>query len=331
VSEPIVLITDYTWPSTDPEAGVLAEVGARLVLAETGEEPELVELVRDADAILTCFAKVTPAVIAAGERLQVIGRYGIGVDNIAVGEATRRLIPVTNVPAYCQDEVAEHALALLLSHARSLRSYERAVRSGDWALSRGAPIHRVAGSVLGIVGFGKIGRTLCEKARGLGLQVLAHDPVVPGEQIRAAGAEPASLGELAARADFVSLHVPLTDATRGLVGGEFLQAMKPSAFLVNTARAGLIDQEALCQALAEGWIAGAGIDVFDPERLPPEHPLLAEESLAPTPHVAFYSEESVLELELRAARNVADVLAGRRPDAVVNPEVLDDPRWAHLQ
>ena len=327
----IVLVTDHTWPSVDPEAEVLAAVGARLLVAETGDEDELVNLAPQADAILTCFAKVTDRVIAAGGRLQVIGRYGIGVDNIAVEEATRRSIPVTNVPAYCLDEVAEHVLALLLAHARSLPSYDRAVHEGDWSLSRGAPIHRVAGSVLGIIGYGKIGQRLGEKARGLGLELIAFDPMLTDEQMRQGGAEPVDLDELAARADFISVHVPLTAETRGLVGEELLRKMKPSVFLVNTARGGLVDQDALLHALQEGWIAGAGIDVFDPERLPIDHPLLLERKLIPTPHVAFYSEESVHELEILAAGNVAAILDGRRPAAIVNPSVLDDPRWAHLR
>jgi D-3-phosphoglycerate dehydrogenase / 2-oxoglutarate reductase len=329
--EKVVLVTDYTWPSVEPEAEVLAAVGARLLVAQTGEEDELVRLAPEADGILTCFAKVTGRVIAAAERLQVIGRYGIGVDNIAVDEATHRAIPVTNVPAYCLDEVAEHVLAMVLSHARGLRSYDRAVHEGDWSLGRGAPIHRVAGRVLGIVGYGKIGQCLAAKARGLALESIAYDPLLSPEQIREAGAEPVNLAELAARADFVSVHVPLTTDTRDLVGEKLLRSMKPTAFLVNAARGGIVNQDALLRALEEGWIAGAGVDVFEPERLPVDHPLLAQESLIPTPHVAFYSEESVRELEILAAQNVAAILSGRRPEAVVNAEVLDDPRWTHLQ
>lgn len=322
----VVLVTDYTWASTDPEAEVLARVGARLVVAETGAEEELLRLVPEADAILTCFEHVTPAVVAAGKRLQVIGRYGIGLDNIAVEEATRRGILVTNVPAYCLDEVAEHALALMLSLARGVVAYDRAVRDGDWRLAVAAPLHRIAGRTLGIVGYGKIGRTLARKARGLGLRVLAYDR----GPVEDAGVEQAGLERLAAEADFVSIHLPSTDETRGLVGEDLLRRMKPTAFLVNTARAAVVDQHALARALREGWIAGAGVDVFSPERLPPDHPLLACTTLVATPHVAFYSEESVLELEVKAAGNVAAVLSGRRPDWVVNPEVLALPRWAHL-
>jgi D-3-phosphoglycerate dehydrogenase len=331
LSEKVVLVTDHRWPSVDPEAEVLARVGARIVEATTGEEEELLALVEDADAILTCFAKVSADVIRAGTRLQVVGRYGIGVDNIAVDEATRLGIPVTNVPAYCLDEVAEHALALLFAFARKICRYDTAVRDGEWGLATGAPTFRIAGRTLGIVGFGKIGRTLAAKARGLGLIVVAFDLRMSGADAREQDVEPVSLEELARRSDFVSVHTPLTPETEGLIGESILRRMKPTAFLINTARGGIVDQEALLRALDEGWIAGAGIDVFVPERLAADHPLLAHPNLLATPHVAFYSEESVLALEVLAAENVAAVLSGWRPHALVNPEVLELDRWAHLR
>jgi D-3-phosphoglycerate dehydrogenase len=326
-----VVVTDHTWPSVAPEALVLARVGARVVVAATDDEDELVRLVADADAILTCFAKVTSRVIEAGKHLKVISRYGIGVDNIDVGTATRRGIPVTNVPAYCVDEVAEHALALLLCAARKIHLYDRAVREGDWSLARGVPIHRVAGRTLGIVGFGRIGSALARKAHGLGLKVLVHHPGLSDEAANAATVEPVELVELARRADFVSIHTPLTPQTEGSIGQEFLRRMKPTAVVINVARGAILNQEVLLQALREGWIATAALDVFVPERLSADHPLLAQPSLIATPHVAFYSEESVHELEQMAAENVAAILAGRQPAAVVNPEVLDLPRWAHLR
>jgi D-3-phosphoglycerate dehydrogenase len=330
VPEKTVLVTDYTWPSTQPEADVLAEVGANLLLAETGREDELLRLVLQADAILTCFAQVTAPVVRAGDKLQMIGRYGIGVDNIAVDEATRRGIPVTNVPAYCLDEVAEHALALLLACARKVCRYDTAVRAGDWALKTGTAIFRVRGRTLSILGFGKIGQTLAAKARGFGLRILAYDPYLSAEAIQGQQAEPVGLDDLLRQADYLSLHTPLTADTRGLLNADRLRRMKPTAFVINTARGALIDLDALERALHEGWIAGAALDVFEPERLPADHPLLALPNLIATPHVAFYSEESVLELQVKAARNVADLLAGRRPASVVNPEVLNLPRWAHL-
>jgi D-3-phosphoglycerate dehydrogenase len=319
-----VLVTDISWPDTAIEDEVLAAVDASTVLAETGEEAELVELVGDADAILTCFAHVTPAVVAAGERLRVIGRYGVGTDNIAVDEATRRGIPVTNVPVYCTDEVAEHVLAMLLAHVRGLVPYDRAVRRGDWSLATGLPTGRVAGRTLGIIGFGAIGQTLARKARGLDLEVIAHD--ADEARVREGGAEPVGLLELARRADFVSVHVPLIETTRGLIDREFLGAMKPSAYVFNAARGAIVDHDALLWALRSGEIAGAGIDVFEPERLPADHPLLAEERLLATPHTAFYSDESMRDLARLAAENVAAVLAGREPASLVNPQRLEERR-----
>lgn len=331
MAEKTVLVTDYTWPSTSPEAAVLAEVGAQLLIAETGAEDELLALVPQADAILTCFKKVPSSVVRAGEKLQVIGRYGIGVDNIAVDEATRLGIPVTNVPAYCLDEVAEHALALLLTSARKICRYDRAVHSGNWSLQTGMPVFRVRGQTLGIIGFGKIGQTLAAKALGLGLRILAYDTYISPAVAEQAGAQLVSLSELLAQSDFISIHTPLTSETRGLLNRDTLRQMKPSAFLINTSRGGAIDTEALTYALDNGWLAGAALDVFDPEPLPADHPLLAHPGVIATPHTAFYSEESVLELEVQAAQNVAAVLSGKRPRSVVNPEVLDLPRWAHLE
>jgi D-3-phosphoglycerate dehydrogenase len=192
------------------------------------------------------------------------------------------------------------------------------------------PIYRLRGRTLGIIGFGKIGQSLAEKARTLGLDIIAYDPYLSDEAIKQRGVEPKSLDNLLAQADFVSLHTPLTPETRGLLNADRLRKMKPTGFVINTARGGLIVTDALTQALQEGWIAGAALDVFDPEPFAADHPLLSQPTLIATPHIAFYSEESVLELEVQAARNVAAILSGRRPASVVNPEVLALPRWEHL-
>jgi D-3-phosphoglycerate dehydrogenase len=329
-AERLVLVTDHPWPSVEGETAALATVGARPVFAATGAEDELVELVRDAEAILTCFARVTPRVIESGPRLRVIGRYGVGVDNIAVETATALEIPVTNVPSYCEHEVAEHALSLLLALARRVVAFDRSVHEGEWSLARGQPIHRIAGTTLGIVGFGRIGRMLARKAQGLGMTVVVHQPGLAPAAARDAGVEALALDELARRADLVSLHVPLDEDTRHLVGRSFLRALKPTAFLVNTARGGVVDREALLEALREGWIAGAALDVVEPEPLAPDDPLLALPNLIVTPHVAYYSEESLLDLGRLAAANVAAVLDGRRPASIVNPQVLAAPRWRGL-
>lgn len=319
-----VLVTDYTWESTACEQAVLAEVDAELVVASTGDERELLTLVADADAILTCFARVSPEVVRAGARLKVIGRYGIGVDNIAVEEATRLGIPVTNVPAYCLDEVAEHVFGLIFCLARGIHRYDAAVRRGDWSLEVGRPVLRIAGRTLGVIGYGKIGRVVAQRARGLGMHVLVHDPRPPTDADGSdTQVEFVSLLELAGRADFVTLHVPASSQTEGFVDAEFLAAMRPDAFLINAARGAVVDQDALVQALSRADIAGAGLDVFVPERLSPEHPLLEFDNVVATPHVAFYSEQSVAELATLAAQNVAEILAGRRVASTVNPEIYE--------
>lgn len=331
MSDKRVLVTDYTWPSTAPEAEVLAAAGATLLIAESGTEDELLALVQQADAILTCFAKVPASVIRAGEKLQVVGRYGIGVDNIDVEEATRLEIPVTNVPAYCLDEVAEHALALILACARQVARYHVDVQAGNWSLQAGMPMYRVRGRTLGLMGFGKIGQTMASKSQSLGFEIIAYDPFVSADTAAQFGVRLVSLEALFAESDFLSIHTPLTPETTHLVNSERLSLMKPQSYIINTSRGGVIDQDALVTALETGQIAGAALDVFVPERLPADHPLLALPNVIATPHVAFYSEESVLELEIKAAENVAAILTGRRPAAVVNPDVLDLPRWAHLK
>jgi D-3-phosphoglycerate dehydrogenase len=317
-----VLVTDHPAPSTDIERAILAEVGGELVVAERGDEDELVGLVGDADAILTCFKHVTPAVVEAAPRLRTIARYGVGVDNIAVATASERGIPVTNVPVYCVDEVAEHAIALLLSLARRTVRYDADIRAGGWSLPVGMPIHRIAGSTLGVVGFGHIGRAVASRALGLGMRVVVADPTKPDEDIRASGAEPRRLDQLLGESDAVSLHVPLRDATRQLIDRARLERMKPGAFLINCARGAIVDHDALADALVAGRIGGAGIDVFEPERLPTGHALMAAPNTVFTPHVAFYSEESIAELQRQAAANVAAIMTGRPPGNIVNAAAL---------
>lgn len=316
-----VLVTDHPAPTTEIEAEVLAAIDGRLVVALTGEESELVELAAGADAILTCFKHVTSAVIRAATKLRVIGRYGVGVDNIAVDVATELGIPVTNVPVYCVDEVAEHALAMLLTLARRTAVYDASVRAGEWSLEVGMPMHRVSGSVFGVVGFGHIGRAVAQRARALGMRVVVTDQNVTEEAVNSSGAERLELADLLALSDAVSLHVPLTADTRHLIDADRLALMKPTSFLINCARGAIVDLDAVAVALRDGRIAGAAIDVFDPERLPVDHPLMGLRNTVLTPHVAFYSEESIAELQRQATENVLAVLQGQAPANLVNPSV----------
>ena len=308
-----VLITDHAWPDVQVESVILEAAGLQVVDAPTSDEATLCALAADAVAIMTCFGQVTARVIDSAHGLQVVARFGVGVDNIAVDTASARGIPVTYVPDYCAAEVAEHALALLLALARGIVRYDRSVKSRRWDLSVAAPLRRIEGQTLGLIGYGRIGSRLAVKARGLGMRVLASGS-------RAGGVVTADLDVLLAESDFVSLHVPLKPETRGMVNDTFLRQMKPSAVLINTARGGLVDTAALTRALREGWIAGAGLDVLPEEPIAADDPLLDLDNVVITPHVAFYSEESLLELRRRAAQSVVDVLAHRAPEHVANAE-----------
>ena len=325
-----VLITDHVWPSTDPERAVLEAGGASVVVAPGGEEATLVELAADADAIMTCFAQVTENVVRAAERCIVIGRFGVGVDNIAVSTATELGIAVTYVPDYCVDEVSDHVMALLHTWNRKIALFDRSVKERGWGSQPlTMRMMRLRGKTIGIVGFGRIGQAVAAKARAFGLHILAADPVVPRELVEAQGGRMVDLPTLLAESDFISLHTPLNDATRDLIGREELSLMKQDAFLINAARGPLIDEIALYDALRTGAIAGAGLDVLADNSPPRDHPLLSLDNVIITPHVAFFSQESTLELEQRAAAEVVSVMQGRMPDNLVNPAVLDHPNPRH--
>jgi D-3-phosphoglycerate dehydrogenase len=318
-----VLITDHTWPDVELERAILEQASLEVTDAPRSDEATLSALASDSDAIMTCFAQVTPAIIASAPGLKVIARYGVGVDNIAVDTATARGIPVTYVPDYCVAEVAEHALGLLMALARGVVRYDRSVRQRAWDLGVAAPLRRIEGQTLGLIGCGRIGRRLADKALGLGMRVLVYDanPAVV-EAAVAGGLIGAELHEVVAEVDFLSLHLPLTAATRGFIGESVLRQMKPTAFLINTARGGLVDTDALARALREGWIAGAALDVLPHEPPPADNPLLDLDNIVLTPHVAFYSEESLQALRQRTARAVVDALAGRAPEHVWNGDAL---------
>ncbi len=325
-----VLITDHVWPSVEPERAVLAKVGAELVVAPDGEEDTLASLARDVDGIMTCFANVTERVVREAERCVVIGRYGVGVDNIAVDLATELGIAVTYVPDYCVDEVSAHAMALLLSWNRKVALFNSAVKDAGWdSLKLGMPMPRLRGKNLGIVGFGRIGRAVCAKAKAFGFNVLAHSPSLTDATATEHGAKSVDLQTLLEESDFVTLHTPLTPQTTNLIGKRELELMKPTAFLINTSRGAVIDEDELYKALESGQIAGAGLDVVTDSPPPPGHPLFALPNLLVTPHVAFFSQEAVLELEERGAGEVARVLAGQMPDNLVNVEVLSHPNPRH--
>ena len=325
-----VLVTDYVWPSIEPEKAVLAEIGAELVVAPDGSEDTLADLARDVDGILTCFAQVTDKVLRSAAKCIVVGRYGVGVDNIAVDAATELGMAVTYVPDYCVEEVSDHVMGLLLTWNRRVAHFDRLVKTTGWgSLSLTMPILRLRGKKLGIVGFGRIGQVVCRKALAFGLEVLTCDPFVPAETATQLGASMVNMQELLRESDFVTLHSPLIPETRNMIGAAELDLMKPTAFLINCARGPLIDEQALYEALKNNHIGGAGLDVLVEAHPAPDHPLLGLENAIITPHVAFFSEEAVLELEERAAGEVAAVLQGRMPENLVNRDVLTHPNPRH--
>jgi D-3-phosphoglycerate dehydrogenase len=317
-----VLITDHPWPDLTVERQLLSALGAELVEAPNGDESTLIELARDVDAIGTCWAKVTEAVIAAAPRLRVVARYGIGLDNIAVPAASERGIPVTYVPDYCVEEVADHTLALLLACLRKVGFYHLRTKQGEYQLQAGSPLRRLSKLTLGLIGFGRIGQEVFRRARGLGLSVIAYSP---SGNDRGSGCRMVSLDEVLEQSDAVSLHLPLADETRRLIGMSELRRMRRSAWLINTSRGGLVDHAALWSAIESGEIAGAGLDVFDPE--PPDlaEALYRDERVIVTPHAAFLSEESLADLRQRATASIVQVLQGLQPEHLANPHVYKDP------
>ncbi len=310
-----VLLTDYAWADVEIERQVLSAVDAELVVAEQQDEATLANLAAGVDAILTCWANLTKPVIAAAEECQIVARLGIGLDNIDVAYCTERGIPVTNVPDYCLAEVAEHTLALVLSLARKVAFYHWETKSGRYDLQAGTQLRRLAGQTLGIVGLGKIGRAVAAKARALGLDVIATSR---SHTDSTDVAEFCPLNELLARSDYVSLHLPLNQQTRHIISAEELEMMQPTAFLINTARGDLIDHAALAAALKCDSLAGAALDVQSPEPPDLSQPPYNDPRVIVTPHAAFMSTESLVELRTRAARQVADRLSGKMPENVTN-------------
>jgi D-3-phosphoglycerate dehydrogenase len=318
----VVAVTDYVFPSLEPEQRVLAPLGVELRPAQCKSEEEIIELTQGADAVLNCYAKMTARVIEKLNRCKIIARYGIGVDSVDLLAATRAGILVTNVPDYCVDEVSDHALALMLALARQIVTADRAVKAGVWDVVPHAGIRRLRGQTLGLLGFGKIAKALASKVQPLGMKVLVYDPYVDPVAVAHHGAEAGSLDKLLAEADAISIHVPLSPETRNLIGQSELARMKPTAFVINTSRGGIVDEQALAVALGEGKLGGAALDVLSGEPPPPDHSLRQAPNVILTPHLAFYSRESVIELQTKAAEEVARALIGEPPRSPVNPEAL---------
>lgn len=308
-----VVVSDQVFPSVEIERGLLAGIDAELIVASGGID-DVLEVAADADAILNTYLPWDANAIGRLRECRIIARYGIGVDNVDLAAASDAGIVVTNVPDYSVEEVATHALALILATLRRVVGADESVRAGTWSIDNFRPIHRLSTLTVGLLGYGRIGRRIAAPLAALGARIIAHDPYLePGPEL------PPLLGlsEVLAEADIVSLHLPLTDETRGLINAERIEGMKPGAILVNTSRGPLVDLDALANALADRKLSGAGLDVFDVEPVDPAR-IKTTPNLIATPHMAYYSEEALAESQTKAATQVIKVLTGESPDYQVN-------------
>jgi len=307
---PIIAVTDSPFPSLDPAKAALAGLDPEYRMAKGSSADDILAEARDADAVLVTYAKLPGELLRQLKRCKAIGRFGLGVDNIDLPAAKELGIAVNYVPDYCLREVSDHAMALLLALARKVTLSNKLVQSGHWEVPPIVPLRRLEGRVLGLIGFGNIPRALAPKAKAFGLKVLTHDPYVKGDVLQQAGVEGVSFDDLLARSDFISVHAPLTPATRGLVNAATFAKMKKGAILINTARGPLVDETALVAALDSGQLGGAALDVVTTEPLAKDSPLIGRDNVILTPHTAFYSVEALEELQTKCASDVARVLSG---------------------
>jgi D-3-phosphoglycerate dehydrogenase / 2-oxoglutarate reductase len=322
---PVIAVSDSVFPNLNPAREVLSRVGAELLLAEEPTPEAIMQVARNADAVLVTYAKITAEMISQMTRCRIIARFGIGVDNVDIPAATKAGIVVTRVPDYCIDEVSDHTMALLLALARKIPFANSRAHAGHWEMSAVVPIYRLRGSVLGLVGFGRIPQLVAPKAKAFGLKVISYDPFVSPETMNRAGVEKVEFSELVSVSDHISIHAPLLPETDHLFNASIFCKMKPTAYLINTARGPIVDEQALAQALDQGHLAGAALDVLSREP-PSASPLFGRENVILTPHMSFYSAESLIDLQRKAAEEVVRVLSGDAPLNPLNPEALQSSR-----
>lgn len=319
MSEYKVVMTDDRHKAYNEEKKVLESIGAKVVIADCRTEDEVIAACKDADGILLNLAPMTEKVIDKLGKCKIISRYGVGYDNVDVNACTKKGIYVTNVPDYCAEEVSDQALALLMGCVRKIARRDAQVRSGKWNIGASDPIYRMAGKVFTFLGFGMIARCLYRKIKGLGFsKILVYDPYLDEAAIKQYGACKVGWEEALKEADYISIHIPLNDKTRGAINKEAFALMKSTAILVNTSRGPVIDETALIEALKSGKINSAGLDVHNKEPLEMDNPLMKLENCILTDHVGWYSEESISELKTKAAENIKAVFLGDKPRYPVN-------------
>ncbi|UCF92669.1 MAG: C-terminal binding protein [Desulfobacterales bacterium] len=317
-----VVVTDYEYPHLDEEKRVFDRIGAELIGGQCQTEDEIISLAAEAQGILNQYAQMTPRVLQALPQCRVIVRYGIGVDTIDIPAATQAGVMVCNVPLYGIQEVSDHVIGLLLACIRKLQAMNALVRNGVWDCNQGRPVYRIHKRTLGLVGFGNIPRMVAQKMKPWELRILAYDPYVSDEVFGSYGVVRAPIDELLGESDYVSSHLPLTPETQHFFSYERFKQMKKGAFFVNTARGGVVDERGLTRALQEDWLAGAALDVMEKEPPDPHNSLINLPNVLITPHFAWYSVESAIDLQRMAAEEIARVFQGENPWWCLNPAAL---------
>src|SRR5262252_9546832 len=319
-----VLVTDFDFGNVDIERAIIEGAGFEVIPGQCKSEDEVIAVGRDADGVICQYAKVGARAIAAFTRCRVIARYGTGVDIVDVDAATRRGIQVTNAPnEWCAEEVADHAVALWFAATRKICQYDRAVRQGEWRWQTGHPIWRIRGRIFGLLSFGAIARSIAERVRTFGVDIWAYDPFLDPAEIEQRNVRAVSFDRLVEAADYLVIQAPLTPDTRHLFDRVTLRRMKPTAILINTARGPIVEDAALREALAEGWIDGAALDDIEEEPAKqrdwrPANPLFQLHNVIITPHAAYYSEESIGAVRRIAAEEAVRVLSGLPARSPVN-------------
>ncbi|RKR07505.1 D-3-phosphoglycerate dehydrogenase [Kushneria sinocarnis] len=317
-----IVITDCDHADVAIERDCIAQVGGECALYQDASPAGIIANARGADGLLVQYGRITGEVLDALPEVQVISRYGVGVDTVDVAAATERGVAVCNVPDYGTEAVSDHAIALAVAVVRNTAGMDRRMRAGQSALAASVPVYGFAGRRFGVIGAGAIGSATARKAAGLGFEVVVFDARFEPGARTPEGWPVVSLETLLVSSHVVSIHVPLTEQTRHLIDADALACMRSDAVLINTARGGVVETTALVTALQQGRLLGAGLDVLEEEPLPVDHPLMSCPRVVLTPHAGFYTEDSYAELKRRTAQHALDVVQGRRPGNILNPEVL---------
>ncbi len=318
-----VVVSDYILPDLEIEREMLTAIGAEFVPGQCRNLQDIIELARDADAMLnTYYEPLDESVFSACPKLKIVVRYGVGFNTINVADATRCGVMVANVPDYCQDEVADHAMALWLALARKIVQANNTVRTGEWGMQPLEPIANLRGQTAGIIGLGRIGRTAARRLHAFGVDLLFADPYIEQADLGDIPCRKVDLDQLCLQSDAIFVHAPANSETHHLLNADRFAQMERRPFIINTARAPLIDTAALVTALEQNQIRGAGLDLVDDEYLPPDHPLLHFDNVIITPHIAWYSEDSKIALRRMATQEIIRVLQGGKPNSLLNPDVV---------